>query len=54
MASIGSRASSSAHELQGFIGRLESAAADVERQIAEREKAIRRAEAEHAAMKVMW
>jgi uncharacterized protein YukE len=53
MASIGSGASNSAHELQGYIGRLESAAAEVERQIAEREAAIRRAEAEHAAVKVL-
>jgi uncharacterized protein YukE len=54
MASIGSRTSNAAEELQSYIGRLESAAAEVERQIAEREQAIRRAEAEHAAMKVMW
>jgi hypothetical protein len=53
MASIGSGAANSAHELQGYIGRLESAAAEVERQIAEREAAIRRAEAEHAAIKVL-
>jgi hypothetical protein len=53
MSSIGSRASWSAQELQGYIGRLESAAADVERQLAEREAAIRRAEAEHAAIKVL-
>jgi uncharacterized protein YukE len=53
MASFGSRASNSAQELQGYIGRLESAAAEVERQIAEREAAIRRAEAEHAAIKVL-
>jgi hypothetical protein len=53
MASLGSRASEGAHELQGYIGRLESAAADVERQIAERNAAIQRAEAEHAAIKVL-
>jgi uncharacterized protein YukE len=53
MASIGSRAANSADELQSYIGRLESAAAEVERQIAERQTAIRRAEAEHAAMQVL-
>jgi uncharacterized protein YukE len=53
MSSIGSRAANGAHELQGYAGRLESAAAEVERQLAEREAAIRRAEAEHAAMKVL-
>jgi uncharacterized protein YukE len=53
MASMGSRAANAAHELQGYIGRLESAAAEVERQLAEREAAIRRAEAEHAAVKVL-
>lgn len=53
MASVGSSASNGAHELQGYVGRLESAAAEVERQLAAREAAIRRAEAEHAAIKVL-
>lgn len=53
MSTLGSRASDGAQELQGYIGRLENAAAEVERQIAEREAAIRRAEAEHAAIKVL-
>ena len=41
MQSLGSRISSAAHQLQDFAGRLESAATEVERQIAAREAALR-------------
>jgi uncharacterized protein YukE len=40
MQSLGSRVSTAAHQLQDYAGRLESAAAEVERQIAERNAAL--------------
>jgi hypothetical protein len=50
MHSYGSRIATGAHELQDFAGRLESAAAEVERQIAERNAALQRlAEEQRAA-----
>jgi uncharacterized protein YukE len=50
MHTFGSRISSTVHELQDFAGRLEGAAAEVERQIAERNAALQRlAEEERAA-----
>jgi uncharacterized protein YukE len=51
MHSVGSRISSAAHELRDFAARLESAAAEVERQIAERNAALQRlADEERAAV----
>jgi uncharacterized protein YukE len=54
MQALGSRISSGAHELQDHAGRLESAAAEVERLIAERNAALQRLAEEQrlAALKV--
>jgi len=50
MGAYGSRIAAAAHELQDFAGRLDSAAAEVERQIAERNAALQRlAEEQRAA-----
>ena len=53
MQGFGSQLGDAAAELQSFIGRLEAAAADVERQLAEREAAIQRAQEEHAVVRVL-
>jgi uncharacterized protein YukE len=55
MQASGSELSSSAHELQDYAGRLASAAAEVERQIAERNAALQKLAEEQrlAALKVL-
>ena len=55
MQQLGSRMSSSAHELQDYAGRLNAAAAEVERLIAERNAALQKLAEEQrlAAMKVL-
>jgi uncharacterized protein YukE len=54
MQSLGAQISTSAHQLQDYAGRLESAAAEVERLIAERNAALQRLAEEQrlATMKV--
>ena len=55
MQQLGSRMSSSAHQLQDYAGRLASAAAEVDRLIAERNAAIQKLAEEQrlAALKVL-
>jgi uncharacterized protein YukE len=55
MQSLGTRMASAAHQLQDYAGRLESAAAEVERLIAERNAALAKLAAEEraAAMKAL-
>src|SRR5918992_5592332 len=55
MQQLASRMTSSAHELQDYAGRLNAAAAEVERLIAERNAALQRLAEEQrlAAMKVL-
>jgi hypothetical protein len=50
MQSLGSRVSAAAQQLQDFAGRLESAAAEVERQLAARDAALRQLAEEQRAL----